>query len=160
MWYLSEEMIVFSLADAGCDVDVKSRIAARLVATARPRDFRPGKPEMNVNLLLHQQPDIPQLYDFVGERSWLLFHLLELDAAWLTLPMDQWEDDQGYQTFKLYVSNINVVNDAAERAVKDVGDFADYSQDPDRRDDVVQVVNSHRELIDFHHLTKDEIANI
>ena len=52
------------------------------------------------------------------------------------------------------------MNDAAERAVKDVSDFANHSQDPERRDEAVQVVNSHRELIDFHNLTKEELARI
>ena len=64
------------------------------------------------------------------------------------------------QRFCEFVKNMNVVNDAAGRAVKDVTDFTDYCQDPDRRDDVVKVVNSHRELIDFRHLTKNEIAQI
>ncbi len=61
---------------------------------------------------------------------------------------------------QLCVSNLNIVNGAAERAVKDVSDFADYSQNAARRDDVIKVVNSHRELVDFRHMTKDEIANI
>ena len=74
--------------------------------------------------------------------------------------MDQWEADASYQRFKQCVCNLNVVNDAAERAVKDVCDFAGYSQDPARRDDVIKVVNSHRELVDFRHMTKDEIAHI
>ena len=76
------------------------------------------------------------------------------------LPVCQWEADVSYQRFKLCVSNLNVVNDAAERAVKDVSDFAEYSRDAARRDDVVKVVNSHRELIDFRHLTKDQLAHI
>ena len=59
-----------------------------------------------------------------------------------------------------FVKNMNVVNDAAEQAVKDGTDFADYCQDPDRHDDVMKIVNSHRELIDFRHLTKNEIAQI
>ena len=61
---------------------------------------------------------------------------------------------------QLCVSNLNVVNGTAKRAVKDISDFADYSQDAARRDDVIKVVNSHHELVDFHHMTKDEIANI
>ena len=66
----------------------------------------------------------------------------------------------GFQQFKAYILNMNVVNDAAERAVKDVSNFADYCQDPDRRDGVVKVVNSHRELVDIRNLTKEEIARI
>ena len=49
---------------------------------------------------------------------------------------------------------------ATEQAVKDVSDFAHYCQKPSPYDNVVGVVNSHRELIDIHNLTKEEIANI
>ena len=58
------------------------------------------------------------------------------------------------------MSNLHVVNNAAERAVKDVGDIGNYCNEPDRCDDVVHVVNRHYELVDFTHLTKEEIANI
>lgn len=160
MWYLSEELVVLALADKECDVDVRSRMAAQLLVTPRPAAFKPGKPAMKAYLLENAPADTPQLYHFIGKRSWLFFHLFHLQTEWLGLPVDQWDDIQSYRDFCLITSNINVVNDAAERAVKDVADFANFSQDPDRRDDVVKVVNSHRELIDFHHLTKDEIANI
>ena len=160
MWYMSEELVVLALADKGCDVDIKSRMAARLQVTPRPAAFAPGKPAMKVDLLENAPTDAPQLYHFIGEHSWLFFHLFHLQTEWLGLPVDQWDTQRSYQEFCLITSNINVVNDAAERAVKDVTDFANYSQDADRRDDVVKVVNSHRELIDFRHLTKDEIANI
>ena len=54
---------------------------------------------------------------------------------------------------------MNVVNDAAERAVRDVCDFTNHSQDPAKCDDVVQVVNSHRELIDFRNITKGKLLD-
>ena len=52
---------------------------------------------------------------------------------------------------------MNVVNDSAERTVKDV---SDYSRGPTRRDEVVHLVNHHRYLIEFRHLTKDQLAQI
>ena len=78
----------------------------------------------------------------------------------MQLPPAQWSDDLDFIKFCEVVSNLNVVNDAAERAVKDVFDFAEYSNDLARRDDVVRVENSYRELIDFANLTKDELAKI
>ena len=155
--------MVLALADDGTSADVKSRIVAQMLAAGQPRLFRPGKPVMRMNLLRGNHPGHagePELHNFVGKRSWLLFRLLELDVNWMQAPVEQWPMDIDYQRFCEFVKNMNVVNDAAERAVKDVTDFADYCQDPDRRDDVVKVVNSHRELIDFRHLTKNEIAQI
>ena len=46
------------------------------------------------------------------------------------------------------------MSDVAERNVQNVCQYAEYSQDSERRDSVVSVVNSHRELHDFSHLTK------
>ena len=107
---------------------------------------------MKANFLKDKQADTPQLYDFIGSRFQLFFHLAGLDPAWLQFPVQQWDTSQGYQSFKLYVSSMNVVNDAPERTVKDVIEFVYCSQDPGRRDEVFQVFNSHRELINFRHL--------
>ena len=46
-----------------------------------------------------------------------------------------------------------------QRVVKDVSNFEDYSPNPDCRDNVVQVVNSQKELHYFNNLTKAQIAN-
>ena len=67
----------------------------------------------------------------------------------MQLPPADWSQDADFIRFKSAVHNINVVCDAFESAVKDVSDFADYCQDPDRRDDVVRVVNSHGELFEL-----------
>ena len=79
---------------------------------------------------------------------------------WMHQPPAHWIDNVEYRRFQHYVENLAVVNDAAERAVKDVTDFAEYSQDPNRCENVIKVVNSHRELFDVAHLIKDEIGNI
>ena len=75
-------------------------------------------------------------------------------------PAAHWIDNAEHRRFQHYVENLAVVNDAAERSVKDVTDFAEYSQDPNRRENVIKIVNSHRELFGFAHLTNDEIGNI
>ena len=46
------------------------------------------------------------------------------------------------------------------RTVNNVCDFADYSQDANRRDNAIMCVNDHRELVDFRQLTKEELAKI
>ena len=45
----------------------------------------------------------------------------------------------------------------AERAVKDITEFINYSWDAGRRDCVQMVVNHHSQLLDFQHLTKQQI---
>ena len=44
--------------------------------------------------------DTPQLYDFIGPRSLLLFHLHGLNIQWLTLPVAQWSADASFLTFQ------------------------------------------------------------
>ena len=109
---------------------------------------------MKVALLKNRDPDTLQFYEFIGKRSWLLFDIFVLVTVWLKLPPDQWNAKPAYQSFKHILCNINEVNDALERAEKDVSDFAHNSQDADRQADGMKVVNIHREMIYFRHLTK------
>ena len=57
------------------------------------------------------------LKDFVGRDSWTLFHLLDLDSGFFEHPATKWETSESYQKGKHVVSNLPVVNDAAERAL-------------------------------------------
>ena len=104
--------------------------------------------------------DAPELHDFVRKRSQLVLNLHKIYTEWLGMPNQQWETNYDFQAFSAYVQNINMAKYATEQAVKDVSDFAHYCQKPSPYDNVVGVVNSHRELIDIHNLTKEEIANI
>ena len=155
MWYLDESTVIFSLADRDVTDDVKSRMVAGMIAAGRPQQFTPGKPQMKPELLRGRDPEAPQLHEFVGPRSWLLFENANLATEWMALPLDQWAVNPDFLKFKAVVANINVINDAAERAVKDVSDFANFCLNEGRRDEVIRVVNSHRELIDFKTLTKE-----
>ena len=73
-------------------------------------------------------------------------------------PAKRWTENVEYRRFWKLVNGITVVNDASERAVQDVTQYAEYSRDPARRERVVMVVNHHRELHDFVQLTKDELS--
>ena len=131
-----------------------------MLGAGRLLQFRPGKPSFNLAILQTMRPDDPQLYEFAGQRSWLMFHLLNLDVGWMQLDPGQWAQDLRFLCFQSYKENLAVVNDAAERAVKDVVEFATNSQDTPRRNDMIKVVNSHRELFDFETLNKIAIADI
>ena len=64
---------------------------------------------------------LPSLSSLVGPRTWLLFNLLQLDEAellWLTLPSNVWLDHLGFTKLSQFLSSLEVVNDAGERAVK------------------------------------------
>ena len=75
-------------------------------------------------------------------------------------PPENWDEIEDYRRFHKLVNGIVCVNDVAERNVQNVLEYAEYSKDPERRDRVVKVVNSHRELLDFHNFTKEELLKI
>ena len=123
-----------------------------LLPSDRLQHYPPGKSTLKSEAQEGGQPYPPQLYAFVASYSWCLFDLFNLGLEWLQLPPAQWNKDAELLRFKSVVSNVNVMNNPPKRAFRDVTDFASCCKDPDRRED--------EKLINFAHLTKDEIVNI
>ena len=92
---------------------------------------------------------------FVGERSLLLFHALNADGGWLSDDVERWELDDKFKFMQNFLFDLKVVNDLAERCVKDVEDFANASKDPEHRDNVILVATDHRGL--FKDLKKSSL---
>ena len=98
------------------------------------------------------------LSKFVSKRSWLLFHLVDIDCGWLQDDPETWDANADYVHFKSFCQDMLVVNDAAERAVKDVQEYAHITRDPAHRDSVIVVANDHRRRI--MHFRKDNLNNL
>ena len=122
-WYLTEELVVLSLADTTCPF--RDDIAAAIVKQEILEVFHPRKPK------LPQIPDriwpsdgsLPNLALFVGPRSYLIFYLLKFSSAemdWLKFGSEEWDKFSGYQKFAQFVTKLAVVNDAGERGVKGI----------------------------------------
>ena len=75
-------------------------------------------------------------------------------------PVDQWDTQEEYGRFFNLVNKMIVVNNVAERNVKNVCDYAECSKDPERRDRVVLIANYHWELVTFRNLTKEQLSNL
>ena len=159
MWYLSEDLVVVALCDPHTALHDKRAIVQALMATDRPQQFAPQIPAHRPHLL--SVPD-PSLADFVGPRSWLLFQCLQVEDAdnFLSVDPSVWQGIPAYDRFSRILHQTTPVNDVAERAVRDVVEYVNYSRDNQRNEDVILVVNSHRELVDFAHLTKEECAKL
>ena len=69
-----------------------------------------AKQEMRFSSTLEEKA----LKDFVGQDSWTLFQFLDLDSGFLEHPATKWKTLECYQKGKHVVSNLPVVNDAAE----------------------------------------------
>ena len=160
MFYLTEELIAFALCDENVSHSDKEDIVRALIRADRPQRFIPKKPDFKAHLLKNKPHDAPQLADFVGERSWLVFDLFDVNVTWMEYPPENWDNIDDFQRFFKLINGIVCVNDVAERNVQNVLEHAEFSRDPERRDRVVKVVNSHRELVDFHNLTKEELSKM
>ena len=160
MFYLTEEMIMLVLCDDKTSNSEKKDLIGALLKQDRPQHFAPQKPKFKEEILLNKSHDVPMLTEFVGPRSWLIFDLFDVDVHWMQYPPETWNNHEEYRRFHKLLNGLICVNDVAERNVKNVCDYAEYSKDPERRDRVVKVVNFHRESVDFSHLTKEELSKL
>ncbi len=115
--------------------------------------WQTGKPVLPDNL--HRRF---QLSALIGQRSWLLFHLLNAGTEWLHRPVRSWEDCPEYKRVGDFLGDLSVVNDAAERCVKDITEYAEMARDSAHRERILLVVNDHRNV--FQELRKDALAQI
>ena len=140
LWYLCEQLVVFGLFDCNLPNHERRAMADRLLQTRRPLTFKPGKPAFPTTLMSAN----PSMEIFIGPKSWLLFHKLDADVAWLEKDVEVWKDDEEFQRIEHILHDLKVVNDLAERCVKDVEDFANAAKDPVHRDNILLVATDHR----------------
>lgn len=140
-WYLTEEVVPFALFSkhpmmTDC---LKQEMATRLLATPLPEAFRLGRP------VFKEITRDTTLTDLIGPESHTLFRLLDISNDWLAKPANQWSCDPTYLSAEKFVRTVKVVNDAAERGVKLISDFATViTTDPEQRAWLLQGVEKHR----------------
>ena len=71
-----------------------------------------------------------------------------------------WNQIGDYLRFKFVVRSLKVVNDCAERSVKEVTEYINYARDGNQRRHVVMVVQHHRQFVDFMNLTMEQIDSM
>ncbi len=140
LWYLTQHLVILSLFDQSMDSETKETIAMRLFYTPRPHVFAPGKPEFPKQAMEGNQ----SMVELVGPQSWLLFNLIGANGAWLTMPCNQWPTAPEFIRMKVLVQNLAVVNDIAERGIKDIQEYAEAAMDGAYRGQIILVSNSHR----------------
>ena len=128
----------------------RSAVAQKLYKTPRASEFPPGKPTFPEIRIGNE--NCSTLIDFVGPKSWLLFHILGMNhnQEWLHLPLEYWTLMKDYKNLWAFVSVLEFVNDSAERGIKIVSDFKDMCRNLDTQEYLFQVVEAHRKkMIDF-----------
>ena len=107
-WYLTEELIPFSLFDDDLPLDTRSELATKITQHSS------GWMEIRKPTL----PSISQkseLADFAGERSTLLFDLLKTPLDFLSKP--DWNQQPEFSKIKSNLKNLSPLNDSCERAL-------------------------------------------
>ena len=158
-WYLTQELVVFALWDEDLPNSERRAIALKLASTPPPATWTTVKPELHYALPhLSRFPTTPKLKDCVGERSHLLFHLLQVGSHWLRLPVRVWSTDLEYVRIRDFLKDLQVVNDCAERCIKDINDYRNQTTDAEYREDILLIVNDFRHV--FHGKRKEAMACI
>ena len=99
-WYLTGEVVPFSLFSDNVTKDEKSRIAARLLSTQREETVSLGLPNFPV------VTETTELWDLVTPASWKFFDILKSDPNWLTQNVSEWERSPDYRQLKSFVSTV------------------------------------------------------
>ena len=92
------------------------------------------------------KPENPKIYDdstlssLVNSESWLFFKLLRIEPTFLSLPINEWQDNASYLELSNIVLSIPAVNDAAERTVKLGSDFTGVITKNETRQAILQEV--------------------
>lgn len=142
MWYISEDLIGLSLFSDLVSTDEKKDIVKALETPENVKDLR------RVDSGSVKSFNGKKLSHFATKRSLNLFTALQLKHTFLKSDPETWAEQQDYQKAKEVVSNVRVVNDCAERAVKLATDFnAVLTKDEDQRQLIFQLVEHHRGLV-------------
>ena len=141
-WYLDQSIVPFALFSKKLSVEKKESLAKKLVKYL-PQTENPVF-EIQRSTFPVIDPNT-ELEDLVGDRSFLLFSLLQVGYSWLFQPAAEWDDSLDYSRAESFVRTAKTVNDVAERAVKLMTDYAMIlTKDEEKRQWILQGVAENR----------------
>ena len=82
---------------------------------------------------------------------------MNADGHWLQKNVEDWEDDGEYMRMKNCLRDLKVVNDLAERCIKDIQEYTNLAKDSQYQEDILIVATDHRGI--FQDLRKRALAN-
>ena len=96
---------MFGLFDDQLSTNERRLMADKLMISPWPRLFDVGKPKFPTDKML----GTPKLENFIGERSWSVFHKLGAECEWLNLPVEEWDTHEEFKKIKSILSDFKVV---------------------------------------------------
>ena len=97
LYFLTEELTVFSFFSNKVDEDQKSALACKMLSCVKPKKWEIKKPSTPI-----LSPTV-RLIDLVGPKSWLLFNVLGVDSEWLLDPPENWKNILSFQECSEFV---------------------------------------------------------
>ncbi|KAK4003149.1 hypothetical protein OUZ56_004931 [Daphnia magna] len=148
LWYLTEELVILAIFDGRNAHFWRTMMINKLKKIPRPTSFVSAKPKMP-----QFENTIPTLIDLIGQRSWLIFHLLRCtskEIEWMQFESSHWEKFEDYRFLRDIINGMEVVNDSAEREVKLITDFRNVVHNEEQQQFLLQVVENHRQQVSLN----------
>ena len=149
-WYLAEELIQLALFSSMVAVETKEEMRKSILFFEKSSVTK----RVGLNFGGYGKPYLPptieygtSLVDLIGPDSFRFFSIFGMPYKFLYAPAHDWINREDYQNMKLIVDKLQVVNEAAERGLKECHDFLGVTRDEKRFQDVFQVVEFDRQRI-------------
>lgn len=147
LWFLSAKNVAFSLFDEKIPDEERDLMVKRIIFEKEAK-----LPTINGRLVINveEYPMIRELKlsDLFCHQTMDFFTLLQLDTGFFVKPSQNWCSDESYLTAKSFVSQLLVVNDVAERAVRLVQDYnkTNWHHENQFQDMLVTVAHARKDL--------------
>ena len=116
MWYLTEELVPLAFF-SNIDDEMKEKMRVKILSYEKRtvcvnrKGTEYGKPQFPP---VHTSPH-QDLSTYIGKDSRMFFQMIRQDDSFLNHEVKDWAENPSYKSCKEVVSNLCVVNDAAER---------------------------------------------
>lgn len=141
LWYLNPEAAAFSFFDSNIPLSMKIKMVDSLkIEDGNENIKRYISPMNNLTLLKSSQ-----ISDFINSSSMKFFERFNIATDFLNQNPEEWYKNVNYQKGISVLSQVKVVNDAAERGVKLITDFNDkITKDEEQKQFLMQTVYDYR----------------
>lgn len=144
LWYLSATLLMITLYNKKLSLQEKREIVAAVMERESPDDIPP-----RATLPPNRPIESLTLSDFASQASMRFFEITGLSSDFLTIDPSLWEKNAGYQQGLRFVSNLQVVNDTAERGVQLIKRYLlgkKMTTDEQQRQHLMLVVKKHHQM--------------
>jgi hypothetical protein len=123
LWYLTGEMLPLALSSSKVPADQRCALAKAILQHKPAGNMQAPQQRFSTGFGKPQFPVLSPattLADLANSDCLFGIHQLRIDPAFLSLDMQDWDSNAAFQASAANVHAINVVNDCAERGVKQI----------------------------------------